>query len=1220
MLVLVTAGQASAADWPSYRGGPTQNMSRAEDPGTEPQRIWTSISSVRNEPCVIAVDESLFTVATLSTDFGAQRLFRVGAETGKVIWSTSTFETDIASSCPAADASRVYFAEGDHLTALDISTGEQAWSEDLGGVVGIPVVSDGIVYVHAGEGGLFEKEGGIFARDASDGSEVWSSPSPEAQRAPLVASGAVVSVSGGSAPFTLNAHDVAKGTPLWSASGSETEIIGHGKAVIYPTEGAIEARDSVSGAILWTHPVPLLTAARKLVADGSTVYVLTPSTDFQFQVNHLIALDVSTGKEQYSREFEKVSDCCGTTAAYPPFVKFGPTLYNHYRYFDAETGFSPGEAKARTHAIFGDKGCANEQDSIFAHTGYTIYSWQGCEGKFQLAARRDTVAPDHLNLFEPANGLVTQKSPISLHWKALDNLGGSGLDSFLLTLDEKVLAKEIPAGTESFTPEDELAQGTHTWTVTAFDKAGNSSIDKSQFIVDSIPPDPFVLKSPAKGALVGAQPQFAWGPAVDSGSGISHYTVVIDGKEFQVKKATFTPEFEFKAGPHEWHVIAFDNAGNSRDSESRSFTVDSSPPAAFDLISPAQGEAVGPRPLFSWEPADDVEGAGLDHYELIVDGEVHAEVPAGIESAELKFDFEDESFHKWTVVAVDGAGNRQEAEERFFLVDAAAPDGIELINPESGAATGARPEFSWERAFDKGKAGLDRYELVVDEKTMAEIPAEESESKLVTFTPNSDLAGGPHSWQVRAIDGVGNVRASESRIFNVDDEPPAPFGLLEPPSDALTSGRPQFAWKASSDKGGGLHRYELLVDGKVLVPKLPPGQEFFTPEEDLSEGPHTWSVKAIDFFGNERESEIRTFTVDATPPDPFGLIEPADGAITGALPQFAWEATSDSGAGLASYRLVLDGQIIAKTAPGEESFGAQTELSPGGHAWHVVARDNVGNERSSESRSFIVASPPIAVLAEPSVLALTGAPVTFDASASVPPAAGSITNYEWDLNGDGTFERDTGEVPTTTRTYNNVKDLTVTLRVKSNLGTEATTTAQVSVRLAPPPGHLGVTINEGEEFTNSRKVTISPVWPVFALTALVSNDGGFRSASTLPVAASIQWKLDSAGAERLPKTIYVRFQGGEAGRETYQDDIVLDLTKPKVAGASVRRDEDALLIQARDGISGVASMQVTAGGTAPKAWRPFRPRVRWRKGADRVFIRVRDRAGNVSLWRRVAVR
>lgn len=59
---------------------------------------------------------------------------------------------------------------------------------------------------------------------------------------------------------------------------------------------------------------------------------------------------------------------------------------------------------------------------------------------------------------------------------------------------------------------------------------------------------------------------------------------------------------------------------------------------------------------------------------------------------------------------------------------------------------------------------------------------------------------------------------------------------------------------------------------------------------------------------------------------------------------------------------------------------------------------------------------PIAALSHSPDSVLTGETVNFDASGST-DTDGTIENYSWDLDGDGTFETDTGTTPTTSHTY-----------------------------------------------------------------------------------------------------------------------------------------------------------------------------------------------------------
>jgi PKD domain len=95
---------------------------------------------------------------------------------------------------------------------------------------------------------------------------------------------------------------------------------------------------------------------------------------------------------------------------------------------------------------------------------------------------------------------------------------------------------------------------------------------------------------------------------------------------------------------------------------------------------------------------------------------------------------------------------------------------------------------------------------------------------------------------------------------------------------------------------------------------------------------------------------------------------------------------------------------------------------------------------------------PSAALAASTTTARTGEPVTFDASGSS-DADGSIVKYEWDLDGDGTYERDTGTSPVTKKAYDAPDSVTVTVRVSDDDGKATDDTAIVRVEPAggPPP-------------------------------------------------------------------------------------------------------------------------------------------------------------------------
>jgi DNA-binding beta-propeller fold protein YncE len=174
-----------------------------------------------------------------------------------------------------------------------------------------------------------------------------------------------------------------------------------------------------------------------------------------------------------------------------------------------------------------------------------------------------------------------------------------------------------------------------------------------------------------------------------------------------------------------------------------------------------------------------------------------------------------------------------------------------------------------------------------------------------------------------------------------------------------------------------------------------------------------------------------------------------------------------------------------------------------------------------------------------------------------------------------------------------------------------------------------IAINGGAEYTNDPDVvlTVKGLNPRTTMQLLVSNDGGFPEEQTeaLPPAddGRYEWELATSGPERLPKTVYARPRGF-APSTILSDDIVLDQRPPQLmsvkqaaaSGSGARAARSTRLrIRARDRISGVARMQVTARRGKPGKWRRFKRSARW-KGERVAWVRVRDRAGNRSRWRR----
>lgn len=202
----------------------------------------------------------------------------------------------------------------------------------------------------------------------------------------------------------------------------------------------------------------------------------------------------------------------------------------------------------------------------------------------------------------------------------------------------------------------------------------------------------------------------------------------------------------------------------------------------------------------------------------------------------------------------------------------------------------------------------------------------------------------------------------------------------------------------------------------------------------------------------------------------------------------------------------------------------------------------------------------------------------------------------------------------------------------SQTGSTAITTTKVQVHPASAPGLIGVSINAGAQFTNRPEVDLVVRWPIFVDYIIASNDGGFSSASTTPISSHVPWTLDSSGPERLPKTVYLRF---DQSTQTFQDDIILDQTPPEITEAgeddhntggdraglpryarASSAVKSSIKLTAADNASGVRKVQFAVDRSAPSTPVAYSTRLAV-PGSPR-WVRVQDGAGNWSAWRAIA--
>jgi hypothetical protein len=126
-----------------------------------------------------------------------------------------------------------------------------------------------------------------------------------------------------------------------------------------------------------------------------------------------------------------------------------------------------------------------------------------------------------------------------------------------------------------------------------------------------------------------------------------------------------------------------------------------------------------------------------------------------------------EGNHTWTVTARDSVGNQRSATPRTLVIDRTGPDAPAPSAPADRArVAGPSVTLSWSGATDALTA-VSQYRVVVDGVAVRSLPGT-ARATTVTMTQ------GAHTWQVQAVDTVGNSSPARTRTVTVTGiAPPA---------------------------------------------------------------------------------------------------------------------------------------------------------------------------------------------------------------------------------------------------------------------------------------------------------------------------------------------------------------------------------------------------------------------------------------------------------------
>ncbi len=325
----------------------------------------------------------------------------------------------------------------------------------------------------------------------------------------------------------------------------------------------------------------------------------------------------------------------------------------------------------------------------------------------------------------PANNVWSADSLMTFTWKpCVDD--GVGFDHYELWIDGAIYKDSLTVTQYQLLHSQVLANGNHNWYVKAYDSLGNVA-STAQFIlkIDRVAPADFTLLSPINNSyFILPTPSFSWNPTTDSGSGIAHYELWIDGvlNIDNLTQTSTSPANALAEGVHQWYIVAVDNVGNRKQSTAIWTTIgDWNPPTQPVLTSPINNQIVSiSRPILVWQKSTDA-GTGVHHYSIYIDNVlaiasyIPSDINAQVVSAQSPNSLANGN-HTWYIKAFDNAGGESSSVYGSFMVDVdTTPPTSSITNPIANQYIGGVSYLISGTASDNaGGSGVQKVEISFD--------------------------------------------------------------------------------------------------------------------------------------------------------------------------------------------------------------------------------------------------------------------------------------------------------------------------------------------------------------------------------------------------------------------------------------------------------------------------------------------------------------------------
>ena len=396
-----------------------------------------------------------------------------------------------------------------------------------------------------------------------------------------------------------------------------------------------------------------------------------------------------------------------------------------------------------------------------------------------------------------------------------------------------------------------LADGTHTFEVAAVNQAGSADPNpaKRTFVIDTAAPVISVLSA---GSVTLTSAVLTWNtdkPATTLGeyrvSGTTVWTLTTLDSTLMTAHTVSLPSL-LPGKTYDFRAHSTDACGNATVSPALSFVTnaDTTPPTTTITSGPAEaGFSCGLPVTFTFSGTDNYSQAATLRYKYRLDAGAWS---APSLSTTTSFTTLADGAHTFAVAAVDEAGNvDSNPATRHFTQDAAAPVVSTLA---SGGITATTATVTW--TTDKPATSQVDYRV---QGTTAWTSTTLDSTLLTAHSASlSGLTVGTiYEYRAHSADGCGHetISAIQTLSTGLDTVPPT-TSITGGPADGSTSCSATMTLTyTGSDNVTPVSalRYETSLDGAAFSA---PSNSATITLSNLADGPHTFTVKAVDQSGN----------------------------------------------------------------------------------------------------------------------------------------------------------------------------------------------------------------------------------------------------------------------------------------------------------------------------------------------------------------------------------